>query len=169
LHAPCLLLLVLPPLLALGSARGAAMRKDTGPFRVHDRVLVAYTDKYYEAKVRQRQLLASIPLQESNCFARHEYQHTVLYVQILFAPRVTSCEMQCTSAPGQGQGLGLQVTKAEKRADGWYYMLHYTVRRRTAAPAPPLVASTEAPARRPSSCRLVRHTVGGAGAGSAGS
>ncbi|KAK9846588.1 hypothetical protein WJX81_007200 [Elliptochloris bilobata] len=44
------------------------MPRDTGPFRVSERVLVAYTDKYYEAK----------------------------------------------------------VTKAEKRPDGWYYMLHYT-------------------------------------------
>ncbi len=27
------------------------MPRDTGPYRVNERVLVAYTDKYYEAKV----------------------------------------------------------------------------------------------------------------------
>ena len=38
----------------------------------------------------------------------------------------------------------MQVTKAEKRADGWYYMLHYTVRGRNRRARPPLAASTEA-------------------------
>ncbi len=60
--------------------------------------------------------------------------------------------------------MGLQVRKAEKRADGWYYMLHYTVRRRTAAPAPRSSPAPRRPARWPSCCCLVRHTAGGAGA-----
>ncbi len=27
------------------------MRRDTGPFKIREQVLVAYTDKHYEAKV----------------------------------------------------------------------------------------------------------------------
>jgi len=141
------LLLVLLPLLVLGGARGAAMRKDTGPFRVHDRVLVAYTDKYYEAKVRQRQLLASIYLQDSNCFSGRERQHTVWYVQIPFAPRHTNCETQCTLRPLRTRPwlAGHEGGEARRRL-----VLHAALHGASAdrRARPPLVASTEAPCQK---------------------
>lgn len=78
------------------------MPRDTGPFRVNQRVLVAYTDKYYEAKVHRVTFL--------------------VYKEVIDAHR---WDAQRGSVKARH---ALQVTKAEKRPDGWYYMLHYTVR-----------------------------------------
>lgn len=74
------------------------MPRDTGFFKIKERVLVAYTDKHYEAKVR-----SVVPPLGYNTAAG-------------------SRAVFCFSCRGSEQ-----VVKAEKRDGLWYYFIHYPV------------------------------------------
>ena len=87
-------------------------RKDTGPFRVGERVLVPHTDKYYAAKVGGSSLQA--------CLSWAVYLRCCPFEALSSNKNQDTPEWGCVS---------WQTLKAEKRNDGvFYYLIHYNVR-----------------------------------------